>query len=336
DDKTHADLENAVYAREAHNDVIQLLAEFGLVGLACFVPLIGLLIFRAARARHLAALYLLTYWGIKSLFSFPWHTATFGPGAAVLLGLLLAPQASRSSAGLPGLVGATLCLIFFGFQNHLNLRLKSMVEHRDVEELARGLPPWAHREKAWLGGYAASAGAFKTAVDLLEEAGHGYRNPIWFNNLGHALFQERAMSSAMTIYRAWERTGVQYDLALKNLAAALEVSGRPAEAAMCLRKHRGLWPHAESQWMLREGTLFLLGGDPVEALETTEAYLKVCRHKKREPEAEMLNLHGSALIGAGRHHEAVVVLRRALESDATLESARRNLNNLLNRTVDQP
>lgn len=334
-EKTHRDLQGVVMAREAHNDGLQLGAEFGWIGVALAGAAAAGLVRGVKRlpvegpTALPSAAFLAAYFAVACATSFAWQYAVAGPAAALWLGALTraAGEGGRHPAARWGCVaGAGLALAaaaFFG---------RSLAVDRSVLAIrvgSRPPEPWGGfgRQRVELGGLLATQGRWEDARRCLESARTVRWDVALLNNLGHVLAKRGDWEGALAAYREWTASGLDHGRALANEAVALERLGRFGEAGTALlRKHR-LWPtDSSSEDVRRTVTLLLRGARTDEAEHLLTQFEARCA--ARDPQAwtaEWENLAGAVARRRGNASEALRRFRRALERSPGLESASRNL-----------
>lgn len=358
EEKTHAQLRNLVFAREAHNDYIQFAAEFGLIGLilAFFLIVTVFRQFWVSKSQNQdtfpAFAYVAGYMSVAALVSFPWQTSGSGPLAGLLLGSLVGavkentPQgsamsqlsrvgciASKTTVLLLSLTLAAWCAV------DATLSVYCPEICRRAESANKGeyfLPPWAHRYEALLGAAFARAGSYSKAEPLLLHALSGYKDPTLFSNLGNVYAKQGKWLPAAEMYREWAATGIDHEEALRNLSIAYENLGQYSQAREIGERRSKLWPDCGFIDIQRLAVLEMRTGDFSAALNNVLRYEDALRRRGHMVPAELDNLAGAALLKLRRYEEAEIFLKAALNKKPDLESARRNLDQLqaLNRGSD--
>lgn len=339
-EKDHLQLRGLVYAREAHQDYAQLAAEFGVIGLlfmAIFAAEVARTLWRARRqdpGATAAGFGLMVYLGTSMLVTFIWQTAGPGPLAFVLLAWSLrddpptratsgALKRQRWEAGWARAMATGLVCI-----SGVELVLNQWVPHQlsvHPQSLARRLPDWAYRYQALAGAALAREGAWQESLATLQNARHGFQDPILLQNLGHVLVKLGRLDDAVEVYRFWCHTGLEHALALQNLSTAQEQAGQWSESADTLQRSLRLWPQRSDREEVRLAVMYTRAGRPDQVVRWLEP------RSDRSPELD--NLLGVAYLAMGHHGQAEKAFREALEKNPDLESARRNLTAL---DQDQP
>lgn len=345
EEKTHAMLHNVVLAREAHNDVLQFLAEFGLIGFAMGVGLLGLVlrVLWKGRQDHFNELetggFVVTYMVVAGLVSFPCQTSMAGPLAALVLGACVAGSSSvgperelsRRTGRYIGISMFSLfslslgVLILFCGDSFLNSIAANPRYLSDPKQLESLIPHAACRYRAIVGSAYAAAGDYAEAERILVESIDGYSDPIVYNNLGFAYCQQGKWGQALEIYKQWVACGIRHDEALANLSIVYENMGNSAMAAATLEQKLMLWPSDSEEDVRRMAVLQLMGGQLGKCKGTIARYeQKLARWQKPLP-AEFENIMGAAEMRLGRYVDAENRFKSALSKKSTLASASKNL-----------
>lgn len=346
---THAELHRIVFAREAHNDVLQFAAEFGAVGLL----LLGILLIEVWRAvwrtrrmtvEALACVWLLVYMLFSSAINFTWQTAVAGPLAALLLGILVPRECGPSVGVMTGSRRTwwrvaedhikrwvAVCLVvFFGMEALMNLWLPRQLES-GPQWVANMMPDQLYRYQALVGASLARSGDYAGAQKTLQKSLEGYRDPLVFNNLGYVLAKQGLWSDAALIYQTWARCGVLHEQALGNLATAYEQMEAWGEAAKTLKHVSALWPERSSQLVFRQAIMSLRAGEATEAVKLLEPLII---QTNSTSSAEVDNALGAAYLMLGKTSKAEPLFHSALKKNPELSSAKENLDRL--KKVVQP
>lgn len=342
--KTHKVLQSVVFAREAHNDLLQFAAEFGLIGLALLTGLIvagWLCLSRQKPVLHgqgIELVYVFSYMAVSALFSFPWQSAMAGPLAAFLIGLAW-PSRSLSSEpskmSRPSLYGGHALVLllaigllgWYGRDACLNLAIPARLVAGDTDGAARMISGLDYRYHALVGASQAGKGRYDLALRTLRHARFGYRDVWLWNNLGHVFTRNGEWSEAKTVYAAWAACGLDHANALQNLSIACEHAGDFHAASESLFSRMRLWPDAVSaRDVKRLAVLHMRAGASHDAAETLKRYHATWETADSRTLAEMKNLAGSIAHLHGEREQAVKWFRSALEHDPDLESARKNLD----------
>ena len=347
-EKTHEVLRSLVFARETHNDYLQFGAEFGLAGvvLLCCLLVFALRIlatsWRKDRTACASVFFVSLYMLFSGLASFPWQTAVAGPLAALLLGVLM-PTHEPSSYDARGrsqsvlswlepVAYLVLSVALVGWQatdTYLNVHVPSALQRGNAAGMAAELPKWMHKYHAITGAALARDGLHDDALSELMVARRGYRDVLLYNNLGHVYSRRGDWSNAISVYREWTESGIDHSSALSNLSIAYEHTGEFAKAAETLEREISLWPDHDVTTVLRLATLHLRAGDAAEAHRVIEGYESRHVHDLERLPGEFDNLVGAILLALGERTTAERRFRNALKKQPDLESARRNLDQVL-------
>lgn len=341
--KTHAILISVVYAREAHNDPLQFLAEFGFAGLLLLLGLVAAILRPRPGPGAVpagaggVAVFVLVGMTASGLFSFPWQCAMAGPMAGLILGLATTPpqtpepptRAARA-AQIARVAAAVAMLAGFGRLSLLDQAVAEALADPDAhqegwDELT---PKRAYRRQALLGAVEAERGLYDAAIGRLAHAQSGYRDVTLWNNLGHALAKAGRWDEAATVYARWAATGIEHDDALANLSVACENAGAFPAAAEALDTKIRLWPQTTPAEVKRLAVLFMRARDYERADRSIWRSHRRWKDADAQTVAEMENLAGSVALLAGDAERAEPLFKAALQRHPGLESARRNLENL--------
>ena len=337
-EKNHPILGGLVFAREAHNDGLQFVAEFGVIGLLMLAGLIAVWAVREKRQflkdpdTVFAGTFIAAFMTVASLFSFPWQTSMAGPMAGLLLGWWwpegdstkgnVDVEFSRLARGAIAFL-SILMAVWYASELFMNVALPSVLEKDPAPASSAVLHPYAYRYRALIGASLAQKGNLAEAARELNAAKRGYRDLLLWNNLAHVYAQQGRWNEAAAIYERWEKCGLDYANALMNLTVSYEQMGRFGEAAHWLSLRRILFEDRSLRETKRLAVLYLRAQQPYAAREVLER----SRHQwETDPvtTAEFANLTAVAAIGQGNLDDAEYWLRRALELNPELESARRN------------
>jgi O-antigen ligase len=341
-----------VYAREAHNDWIQFMAEFGAVGLLLAGVLFWRIVFAAWEARRTdprrftAVLYVMIFMAVSAIGAFVWQTAVTGPAAGFLLGWLTPSRPSdidrlgkRVGLLVGALVrtcslgGAVLVFSWFAGEAFWSKQVADGLADGMVTELCPLTPRWAYRTHGILGGALAQEGRYAQAESELRHALEGYREPILYNNLGNVLVSQGKWADAEAIYRRWADSGINEATALSNLAVVYEKEGKIRDAAETLWQKDSMVPANSMIEVQRLAGLLLRAGDAERAVARIRLYERQSGGAgSLSPELE--NIAGAADMITKDYSNAVVRFEAALRKDPNQESARRNLENARARLAD--
>lgn len=335
--KTTELLVQQVFAREAHNDYLQFMAEFGLIG----VGLLGGVLWFAGRLIRSAdtplharwcALSLLVFMGVLSALEFPWQTAAPGPLAGLLWGITLAGSRTESPYGRDGsrafrwglawmLLLATGCLVVGAVTLRLDFLARTCTDRVAVEEsiaLLQRCCPWTHRQQALLGARLAASGDYGKAVSVLEHAARGFKDTATLNNLGFCYGKLGRWNDAARVYEVWARSGLRYEEAVRNLVVALQQSGQYGRGADALRALSRTWREGDRRLLTAEFTeqyIYLL-----ERAGRIDAALEWLLQFERRAGAERMSARLYRMLGRlyqekGREEEARAAFAKALPAN---------------------
>jgi O-antigen ligase/Tfp pilus assembly protein PilF len=350
-EKDHTILRSVVFAREAHNDPLQFVAEFGLIGLALLAA-VFVAVWRCVLRQSsflqwqgIALAYVSAYMAAAALFSFPWQSAMAGPLAGLLLGICLptrviGPDASKGARlALHGcdalvLLMAIALLGWFGRDAYLNLAIPARLATDDTEGAAKRLSPEAYRYHALVGASLATQGHNDAALTTLRHARLGYRDVLLWNNLGHVLSRSGQWQEAKGIYEVWAASGLDHANALQNLSVASEQVGDFPFAVESMSRRMTLWPNEISAHDIKRlAVLQIRVGAARDAAETLRRYRSTWQDANPKAVAEIENLAGGVAQILGDKKQAIQYYRAALELDPALESARLNLQSIGNQNL---
>jgi O-antigen ligase len=282
--RDHDHLPHLVYARETHQDALQMGAEFGAVGLAGGLILLVFILRVGARGRptrRAAVTALAVHLAVHGQCSFAWQTSFAAPLAGLGLGMLLAPILRRPSPVLavihrpyPRLLGAgALLAVALQFawavrENLWNLRFTP-------QDLAAPPSAWNSdfRYRASAGAQAAADGQPEQALPHLQRAWAGHRDPRLLENLVRVLLTLHREREALPLLHTWLRSGLNHQEALLLSATAQERLGDFAAARQALAEHVRLWPLALPARDHRLAALWLKARQPAEALKVLARYV---------------------------------------------------------------
>lgn len=288
-------LPSVVFAREAHEDYLQGMAEFGLVGTGLSLLLLVIILMRVLAERTLpasgwpaAVVFAVVYIGVEALLAFPLQTSLVGPLAGLCAGATLPEAAERSTvragrhpvashARTTGLVallaGAALCAAGIAWvETGWCVVAGTATGVADIVGVAAHVPPWGHRYRALLGGRLAAQGASAQALCLLVDAEKGYRDVPLLNNLGLVLGRVGRWSEAAAIWERWCRSGLDHRVALSCLADAMEQLRRPGAAADLILEKQRLWPPLGIRDRVRATALLIMDGRARKAVRLNRAH----------------------------------------------------------------
>lgn len=280
-EKTAPILTQVVYARETHNDYLQCLAEFGLVGLVLFAAWL-LPLARCGRfagddeGRGALRRFVLVYMAVQSLVSFPWQTSMAGPFAGLLLGLSL-PLRAKPSGGFRPAAALTLLplsglLVWYALENRWNLNAPGASTFRPERMERPPLPRSAYRYKSSWGAWLAKNDRPDEALTVLREASAGWRDPRLLHNLIQVLLLRDRPGEALPLCREWVASGLLHKDALWSLALTHERMQANADAILALQQHQRLWPDRDPERDLRLGGLLVRAGRTLDCIELLSGY----------------------------------------------------------------
>jgi O-antigen ligase/Flp pilus assembly protein TadD len=346
-EKTHPLLRTIFFAREAHNDLLQFSAEFGVFGIALAAALLLTLGASLARTRNgatsaaAAVGFILTYMVVAGLVAFPWQTSMAGPLAGFLLGWWWPrrdddddpPKASlHFPFGIFRMFPATLALgaaLWFGLDLFLNLAIPKRLAAGDPQAAERLLPNVDFRYRSLVGAAYAVQGQLDEAEMALCKSRQGFQDVLLWNNLNNVFAKAGKWNQCVAICEKWERCGLAYSNALRNLSVAYEQTGRFGEAADILARQMRLWPMPLNlSDVKRLAILRFRSGHPEVARETLLHYQQKWMGADANTAAEFENLYGVICLALGDKLEAENRFSSALEKNSRLESAQRNLEGL--------
>ncbi len=327
--KEHWHLEAAMYAREAHCDILQFGAEFGAVGVALLGILAWMVAVRIRRgplADRTAAAGVAVFTGTCALLSFTWQTALAGPLAGLLLGAWCGGGEEAGGEHGPGWASRAnawgLALVAAGM---LFWALLETARSLGVP----GVPPKG-TSLAEEGMRFLEAGHAREAVERFSEAERDVVSPAILRNHGAALADLERWDEATAVYQRWARCGIEHDKALWSLSVSHERAGRLADAAEAEDERlRLFYDRLTGDQFFRLSVLHLRAGNAPSARRVAERWHKRCNEVAPEKwTARWDNLMGAIASAEGNLEEARAAYGRALQKDPGLESARRNLDAL--------
>lgn len=345
--KDHHLLPALVYAREAHQDWLQFLAEFGGIG-AGLGLLVLVLLFqptppgRSPEPVDVVRTGVALYMGMAALSSFAWQTALGAPLAALLLGAAAPADCGTRRRMLMtrmGMAVAAAGSIAVAAWTMLDLmwtvRADVAAEHQRFHLVDR-VPRWGHVYVARFGAEAANLARWSEAVTWLEEAWSGHREPSLLSNLAQAYGRVGRWTDAEELHRRWVRSGLLHERALHDWSLSLEALERYRDAAEAEERRLALWPPQDSFGYLRVAALHLKGGQPERALACTERRFPGAAAKRDRPGARFLegemrlfNLIGAAWLMKGSPEKARPWIAAVLRQDPTNATALANRELLL-------
>lgn len=346
--KDHTMLQSAVYAREAHNDPLQFVAEFGIVGLFLAVVLLASVRAQIRQASEYApfatmSAYCFSYMAVTSVFSFPWQAAMSGPMSGLLLGMACASaermkeNSSLIKTGdrlarwtLGGL--AVALFLWYARDARLNTLIPERIAAGELINATRNLSAMDHRYHALVGAAWAKNREYRRALASLRLASRGFVEPLLWNNLGHTLAQLGLWEEARSIYSKWVACGIDHRNALNNLSVAEEQLGNHRAAAWALARRIQLWPASVTvNDVKRLAVLRMRSGEAKAAWQTLQRHRRLWESGDPLTVAEMENLAGTIALMLGDQEKAVHWFRSALQRCPGLETARKNLETLNGR-----
>lgn len=357
--KEHDLLRNLVWAREAHCDSLQFLAEFGGVGavlLFAFAWTLWRARDRVPRSEWDAIVPGAVFLGVCSLFSFSLQTAFAAPVAGLLFGELFRaaqfrqrelteedrekaePAKSPCVGGSPGRLAPPVCRCVLSsfalgaFAVGISANVMNLNWEESYWDLLSGddAPLCGGQWLARVANRALEDGRHDFAIVCYERAQRGFVSPEVLLASASAFLSCGRIEDAITALRRVEKSGLQYGRTLKLLSLALEKSGQIAESAEIEAKRFRLWGGVFSDVeVYRLAALSLMSGNAGLAGELARRFEMRCRLDGRldswTPEWD--NLLGGAFLAAGRREEALKYFAEALRRKPSLISARRNLMN---------
>ncbi len=350
-EKTHQILNAVVFAREAHNDLLQFVTEFGFIGGIGLAAVAGGLVVRIWILRRsnpeLASglAFCGVYMSVAALFSFPWQTSMAGPLAAMLLGLGCAseeavpPKPAETYTATDRfqtlltrtvMAGFALGLLFwFAYDAWLVCSVPRRLARGPIAAAEAVIPPWGHRYRALIGAAYAAQEFWPQAEETLQAASVGYADIVLWNNLAHVQARQGKWADAAASYRLWAACGLNHGEALRNLSVACEKAGQTAEAAAALEANARLFPRLTMEEIKRLAVLQYHAGELGRAEDTLRRYGRIWSiATNAETVATFENLCGAIALARGNTEQARQWFQSALARDPSLESARRNLDGL--------
>lgn len=339
-EKDHALLQGIAYAREAHSDPLQFIAEFGIIGGLLFLVLFFTILVEYQRRfkKHAdtvyAGLFVFMYMTVASLFSFSWQYAVAGPLAGCLIGYCLGCISANDEGKrirLPiwtrmGFLAISSALLgVTGFHAFLNIRIPQAATLHDIRKLSERLPRNAGHYHAVLGGLAASHGDFQLAETLLEQARPTYEDTRLWETLAYVYATQNDWTRSRDIYAFWLETGLEHHTALQNLSVAEERLGHYGSAADLLQERVRMWPPWNHENSQRYILLRLKAGEDQKAWTFIQARRAHWVVLPPHHQAELYGLSGGVALSMGHITEAEALLNEALRLNPVLQSAQRNL-----------
>lgn len=338
-DLSHNELPYLVFAEEAHNDLLQLLAEFGVVGGILFFCAFYFIVRDLFRIRkenddisfNQAYIFVLIFMCVCSVFSFTWQSALAGPFAGMLLGICssynkpadneMNNRVSRFSS--LGIVVVLSTCVFFVMFNEMKYNFSVMNQDRLPQQSFFKRGKWLALDGAIL----ATVGKYGEAERLLKDSLRDYVDIKTFSNLGNVLVHQGKYKEALQIYERWGHTGLSYYSSLRNQILLNERMQNYNKVADLEKKCFNLFPRQYS-----DHDIYLLGIRFLRAKRYTDGYDVLIKFRHRNNvlklsgwTAEYANLLGVILLKIGKYEEASNFFLEALEINPKLESARRNL-----------
>ena len=229
----HQLLSSVVYARESHNDIVQIAAEYGLFGIVLTMLAIGGVFWISFKKRDSAEsqfiMYTLLYMILHSLVSFPWQMSMVGPIAGLMIGLSLTSSVNVSSTsiqksismGIKCCVLIVSCLCFMLLWSEMkSLICLNRVFYREPDNIE--IPTWGYRQKGMLGAYKMLNGDRQQARILMQGAWNGYHDIPLLNNLASTCVSLDENDTALDLYTMWVDSGIGHQQALYNQSVVLE------------------------------------------------------------------------------------------------------------------
>lgn len=340
-EKDHEVLQQVVFARETHFDLLQFGAEFGWIGLFLLGGLAAACLKRVYRTRHDAPrtcrawIWVAGFMGTASLFNFSWQTAMAGPLAAFLLGAWLPePAKANHNQTAPSRLGpfafgalavsALAGLMFHARIVELSIRTPALIRKGNLQQLESLSKTCFHRHQSLAGAAYDQVGEPARAERMYQSARKGYRDiPLW-SNLANLHTRRNEWGSARDLYQRWADSGIRHEEALNNLSISQENLGRFGEAAQSARERIRLWPPAGLQDLLRISVLLLQAEQAGEVVAFLERHERHWRTFPDVQQAKLWNVMGAALLRTRRIEEARIAFQTALRLDPDLQSARKN------------
>lgn len=338
-DLSHNELPYIVFAEEAHNDLLQLLAEFGVVGGILFVCVFYFIVrdlFRINKEEedisfNQAYIFVLTFMCVCSVFSFTWQSALAGPFAGMLLGICssyhkpadneMNNRVSRFSS-LCIVVVLSACVFFVMF-NEMKYNFSVMSRNRLQQQSFFKRGKWLALDGAIL----ATAGKYSEAECLLKDSLRDYIDIKTLSNLGNVLVRQGKYKEALQIYEKWGQTGLSYYSSLRNQILVNEKMQNHCMVADLEKRCFQLFPREYSEY-----DIYLMGIRFLHAERYADGYNILIKFRSRNKvlnlpgwTAEHANLLGVILLKIGKYKDASNFFLEALEINPKLESAKKNL-----------
>ena len=234
---------------------------------------------------------------------------------------LLLPKAAISAL-------AFLMLGWFAFGAYLNVAVPTAITSGATAHAEGMLPRWSYRYHALVGAAYAKREEWRKAEVELVLASSGYLDPILWNNLAHVYAKTGRWPMAAEVYERWARSGLDHLQALSNLSVAYEQSGNIADAVQTLQARAKLFPRLSREDIQRLVVMQFQSGEYPVAEETLTHYSRILYRSSNQEQSEVDNLMGAILLSQGKSGDARWWFQAALKKNPSLESARRNLEEL--------
>lgn len=324
-EKDHELLRQIVWAREAHNDPLQFLAEFGCAGFL-LLAIFAVCAWRVSRFR-LPVLFLTGC----SLFSFSWQTSMAAPLAGLLLGIGCTPKKRTVASVLP------LQEISLAFNASFML-LALALNWPNMDIVDAYFQVLGNEKALFLNGrmrFEAAKEAMRfedrgTAFRLAGEAERDFVSPDLISLLALTLQQYGRANEALAYWRRLERSGLMHEETLKHESKALEAIGQKKEAVAKEAERFELWGNRfTDEELYRYCALSLMIGDAKTTEYLSGAFQRRCAYhgEMNRWTPEWSNLRGGALMALGKRLEAKPFFEDAINRKPSLDSAKRNLKN---------
>lgn len=171
------------------------------------------------------------------------------------------------------------------------------------------------------------------ALRLALEAQDEFVSPDLLAFIGGELMKRGKAEESLTYWKRLEKSGLMLEDALRYESKALESLGRRKEAVAKEAERFRFWGYRFSDAELyRYCAMSLMTGDAKTAERISRTFrLRSSRGGgKNRWTPEWSNLRGGALLALGRRNEAKPYFEDAIQRKPSLQSARRNLENLEN------